>query len=183
MGKTQSAWRVRLTATMAALLLAGCEPIDLGKAEVETGMDLQQPEPFRKVPHPIDLLLPRQVRIHPFTGRVFDEEGGVKGVDVRVEARDAYGDATKAFGTFRFELYEYRRSRPDERGPRIASWTVELLDVRENVKHWDMIAKRYDFKLVWDRPVPVGKRFVLTVDFSSPFTDRMSDQHVFVSGQ
>ncbi|MBS3735301.1 MAG: hypothetical protein KGY99_10330 [Phycisphaerae bacterium] len=181
MTENAKSWRGCLAASLAAVIAVGCGPVEWG----DLGLDPAPANPASRgeVPHPIDLLLPREVRIHPFTGRLFGEEGEIKGIEVSVEARDAYDDATKAFGTFRFELYAYRRDRPDERGPRIATWTESLLDARDNARHWDMIAKRYSFKLALDRPIAVGHRFVLTVDFTSPFTDRISDQHAFIAGQ
>ena len=170
-----------------AVMLAGCETItagleELGNLSVESqGSATGEPQ---KVPSPINLLLPRKVRIHPFTGtRTFDQAGGVRGIDVRIEARDAFDDPTKAFGDFRFELYSYRPYSPDPRGQRIASWHESLMATKKNLRHWDGIAKRYQFKLVWDQPIPVGDRFVLAATFTSPFTDRLFDQRVFVSGQ
>jgi hypothetical protein len=138
----------------------------------------------RVVPAPINLMLPKTIRIHPFTGtRTFDEAGGIKGVDVRIEAIDAYGDAVKAFGNFRFEMYYFLPNSLDPRGERIAVWEEDLLEPRKNLMHWDKITRTYEFKLQWDQPIPVGQRFVLEATFASPFTDRLYDQRVFVSGQ
>jgi len=139
----------------------------------------------QSVPEPLHLLLPHEVRIHPFTGtRTFDEAGGVRGLDVRVEAKDAYGDMTKAFGDFRFELYAFRANSPDPKGRRLMVWRESLLDPKDNLMHWGgMVARRYQFRLQWDQPIPVGRKLVLTVTFTSPFTERLTDEHVFVSGQ
>jgi hypothetical protein len=135
------------------------------------------------VPAPVDLLLPRKIRIHPFTGtRTFDASG-VRGIDVRIEPTDAFGDATKAFGTFRFELYAYAAQSPDPKGRRISSWTVDLIEPDQNRRHWQPTALRYQFKLQWNRGIPVGERFVLAATFTSPFTRRLTAERVFVSGQ
>ncbi len=137
-----------------------------------------------KVPAPLQLLLPKAIRVHPFTGtRTFDEAGGVKGIDVRVEALDAYGDATKAFGKFNFALYQYQANSPNPRGPRVATWEEDLMDPEKNLIHWDSITRAYAFKLQWYRAIPVGQKFLLAVDFSSPFTARKFTERVFVSGQ
>lgn len=137
-----------------------------------------------QVPEPIHLLLPRSIRIHPFTGtRSFDEGGGVRGIDVRIEALDAYGDATKAFGKFHFALYQHRAGRPDPKGARIETWEEDLLSPEKNRTHWDRITRAYQFKLRWFRPVPVGGKFVLVVTFSSPFGERKFAERTFVSGQ
>ena len=141
---------------------------------------MARPQP---VPKPIDLLLPRDIRIHPFTGtRTFDEARGLKGLEVTIEALDAYGDATKAFGNFRFELYEYRPSNQDKRGRRVAVWEESLLKPEKNLIHWQ-VHKVYQFRLQWDRAIPVGRRFVLVAVFSSPFTERLFDQRVAVAGK
>ena len=136
------------------------------------------------VPEPIHLLLPQAVRIHPFTGtRTFDDSGGVKGIDVRIEAIDAYGDSTKAFGKFHFALHEYQPGRPDPKGRRIATWEENLLEPKKNLIHWDNITRAYKFKLQWYRPIPVGSRFILVASFSSPFTQRKFAERSFISGQ
>jgi len=137
-----------------------------------------------EVPSPINLLLPRKIRIHPFTGtRTFDQAGGIRGIDVRIEALDATDDSTKAYGDFRFELYAFRPNSLDPKGKLLAVWDVSLSKPQENLLHWDSIIRAYKFKLQWDQPIPVGRRFVLVAIFSSPFTERLFDQRVFVAGQ
>jgi len=136
------------------------------------------------VPRPISLTLPKQIAIHPFTGiRLFDESGGIKGVDVRIQALDASGDSTKAFGDFRFELYVFRPNSLDPRGERLAVWEVPVADPKINSLHWDNITRAYKFKLQWEQPIPVGKQYVLAAVFSSAFTERLMAQRVFVAGQ
>ncbi len=155
----------------AALGIAGCEPAGVTGAQV-------------KVPEPVNLLLPKEIRIHSFTGtRVFSEEGGIKGIDVQVEALDAYGDATKAFGTFRFELYHFKPTSADPKGERMAMWTIDLSDPKQNRESWKGIFRTYQFKLGWSQSIPVGRKFVLVATFDSPFTNRLPPaEHVFVAG-
>ncbi len=137
-----------------------------------------------QVPQPINLLLPRQIRIHPFTGtRTFAEAGGIRGIDVRIEAIDAYDDTTKAYGNFRFELYAFRGNSLDPKGEQLTVWNVPLSEPDDNLLHWDSIIRAYKFKLQWDQPIPVGRQFVLVAVFSSRFTERLFDQRVFVAGQ
>ena len=136
------------------------------------------------VPHPLHLLLPKAISIHPFTGtRTFDQAGGIRGIDVRITALDAYGDATKAFGKFHFALHGYRPDSPDPKGPQIATWEEDLLAPEKNILHWDRITRTYEFKLQWYRAIEVGKKFLLVVNFSSPFTERKFADRVFVSGE
>jgi len=170
-----------LAVCMLGLIATAC---GCGDAGWGFGFKQSAAAPPQAVPAPIDLLLPKTIRIHPFTQtRVFDEAGGIKGVDVRIEAVDAYGDATKAFGDFRFEMYDFVTNSLDPKGKRIATWNESLLEPKRNLLHWDKITRTYEFKLQWDRPIPVGKRYVLVAVFSSPFTRRIIDERVFVSGQ
>ena len=136
------------------------------------------------VPAPINLMLPKAIRIHPFTGaRTFDEAGGIRGIDVRMEANDSYGDAAKAFGTFRFELYRFVPNSIDPKGRIVASWEESIFEPKKNLLHWDKITRTYQFKLQWDKAVPIGKRFVLVSVFSSPFSQRLTAERVFISGE
>lgn len=142
-----------------------------------------KPDNAVKVPEPVNLMLPKSISIHPFTGmRDFGPGGGLQGIDVRIEAKDAFGDANKAFGKFRFELYEFRAQNPDPRGKLIYVWEEDLLDPEKNLQHWN-IHRTYEFKLLWERPIEVGRQFVLRAIFSSPFTRQLEDQRVFTAGQ
>jgi len=164
-----------LGSVLAAIVLAGCQ---------EPGGPASRPAGSQAVPAPLTLLLPSKIRIHSFTGtRAFSRAGGVKGIDVRIQATDAYGDATKAFGQFRFELYRYKPTRADPKGARLAVWTVDVRDPKRNRLHWNNILRTYQFQLLWDQPIPVGQKFVLTACFESPYTPRLFDQHVFTSGE
>ncbi len=172
-----------LLAMLVGLSAAGCTDKD-GQLIMPSWLKPSLPPAQTAVPQPIDLLLPRTIRIHPFTGtRTFDEAGGVKGIDVRIEALDAYQDSVKAFGDFRFELYTYRPGIPDAKGTQINTWEASLIDPRTNGIHWDKVHRNYQFRLKWDKPIPVGQRFVLAAVFSSPFTQRLFDQRVFTSGE
>jgi len=145
---------------------------------------LQRPTTQPSVPQPISLLLPHGLRIHPFTGtRTFDEHGGIKGIEVRIETLDAFGDPVKAFGDFRFELYTYRPGNPERRGEQINLWEASLLDPKLNAIHWDKVHRTYVFRLKWTEPIPVGRKLVLAAVFSSPFTDRLFAQRVFTCGE
>jgi hypothetical protein len=162
-------------AAAAAGLLHGCDP---------AGGAATKPADPPAVPEPIDLLLPREIRLHPFTGtRTFSDAGGVTGIDVRVEALDAFGDATKAFGDFRFELYAFQPNSTDPKGDQLAIWPADVSDPEANRAHWNHINHTYQFKLKWTRPIPVGTRYVLRAVFQSPYTERLFDERVFVSGE
>jgi hypothetical protein len=175
--KLSDSGRARLFAALAAAVVvtSGCE-----------GLYWPASRPVRPqaVPEPLEVLLPKQVRIQEFTGtRDFGQAEGVKGIDVRIEAKDGYGDTTKALGTFHFELFHYKPNSPDPKGDRIAVWTVNVEDPKVNRRYWNDIHRIYQFKLGWKEPIPVGRKFVLTVAFQSKFTERLFHQRVFVSGE
>jgi len=69
------------------------------------------------IPAPINALLPQKIEVHPFTRiGLLSQRGDIHGIDLCVRAVDSYGDATKAFGKFRFELYQFKPASPDPKG-------------------------------------------------------------------
>jgi hypothetical protein len=169
---------------------AGCshEPWDQPISDSEEILVPEEPLPgemklIQPVPKPINLLLPNRIAIHPFTGTQIVDRGRPVGIEARIKALDAYGDPTKAFGHFRFTLYAYRALSQSPRGRQMAVWDEFLLDPKPNRRHWDPISQAYKFDLRWAKPLMVGQRYVLEVYFSSPFTDQLFDQRVFVAGQ
>ena len=157
------------------------------KALSASNMPVAERKPFKRqpVPEPIDLLLPESINIHQFTGtRTFDEEGGIRGIDVRVEAFNAFREPTKAFGNFRFEIYTYKVNNPNRRGKLWGIWHVaSMLEAKKNLQYWNRTQQMYEFRLQWDRPIPVGRKFILVGIFTSPFTERLTTERVFTSGQ
>lgn len=173
---------------------AGCAALGLLSAWLLCGCNQEfrnpwGPQPPRAttqpVPSPINLLLPRDIHIHPLTGgpRALDAKGRVRGIEVHLTARDAYGHSTKAFGEFRFELYEHRPNATDPKGKRLAVWDVSTMAPRANRDHWDEIRRMYEFRLQWDQSAQIGARLVIVAVFSSPFTERLFAQHIFVAGE
>jgi hypothetical protein len=138
------------------------------------------------VPAPIDLTLPRTIAFQGFTGgpRGLDSAGGSKGIEVHIATKDSFGHATKAFGEFRFELYDFHANATDPKGDRLAVWEVSTYDARANRDHWNEVHRMYEFRLGWDQSVPVGNKLVLVAVFSSPFTaERLFAQHIFTAGE
>jgi hypothetical protein len=175
----RTAARIVVLALVVCVSATGCSRVKFPRLRRSPP---EPPEGSVKIPRPINLLLPQSIHIHSFTGtRTFDE-GGVKGIDVRIEAKDAYGDPTKAFGQFRFELYELRPHNPDRKGRLIMTWEEDVLEAKKNLVHWN-IHRNYEFKLLWHYPIPVGQELVLRAVFSSPFTQRLYDERVLISGQ
>jgi hypothetical protein len=145
---------------MCMLLAAACAP-GCGDATPPAGGVEVKP--------PLSYMLPHEIRIHPFTGlRTLDKD--FRGLEVRMEAMDAYQDTTKAFGTFRFELYAFKPYSSNPKGALIESWEVDLMNSRENVIRWDPITRSYVFRLGLNESVPAGRRLVLTAAFESPYS-------------
>ncbi|MDP6633309.1 MAG: hypothetical protein QGG42_00240 [Phycisphaerae bacterium] len=180
-----------LAALLAAVgLFAGCDSMSRwfgGASSPPTTQPAVREYTQIDVPQPVNLLLPKSINIHPFTvTRTFDSEaGGIRGVDVRVEAFNAFHEATKAFGSFRFEIYTHQSNNLEPKGELRGVWEIKpsLLDAKENLRYWNRSQQMYEFKLQWDTPIPVGHKFVLVAVFTSPFTQRLTAQRVFTSGQ
>lgn len=143
-----------------------------------------KPGSIKPVPAPLHLLLPKKIRIHPFTGaRSFVEGSDITGLDVRIEASDSYGDATKAFGHFRFELYSFLPNSLDPKGGKLITWQIPVMDAKTNLVHWNNINRTYEFKLQWQRGIGSGQQYVLTAVFTSPYTERLFAERVFIAGE
>ena len=174
--RTEATWwpAVLAVALLAATTAGGCNWLR---------QRFSKPTSAERVPEPINLLLPQKIELQQdFTGpRVFREEGGKTGFEVRVKAFDAYGDATKAFGEFRFELYSFDPTRPQGRGRELAIWSLNVEDPKVNHTHWNRIFRCYEFKLGWGHPIPAGRKFILRAVFQSRFTPRLFDPQVFVA--
>jgi len=162
-----------ITIISAVLLQAGCTTGAGGKKSSQVSVD---------IPAPVNLILPKTIHIHPFTAtRQLDDSSGQPGIGVRLEAMDTYGETARAFGDFRFELYAYKPNSLDSRGSLMGVWDIPLSDPDVNLAHWDRITRAYRFKLLWDRPLPLGQKYVLVAIFNSPYTPRLFDQRVIVS--
>ena len=160
--------------TLAAWFLGGCQP-----APNVIDPFLEGPRTAQgKIPRPHDLLLPQRIRIHPFTAMRMLEDRDVRGVEARIEALDAFGDPTKAFGDVRFELYAYRANSPDNKGKCLNVWQVSINDPVSNMAHWDRVMRAYLFKLELTKQSEQAPRYVLVAVFASPYTKRLFAEHV-----
>ena len=157
-------------AVVLALIPAGCRPKG----------DAQQVHTI--VPAPINLLLPKSVEIHPFTQVGSFRQGG-QGLHARIRAVDTYGDSTKAFGHFRFELYQVRPQHPDGRGERLGQWEISVAEPQQNLVHWDRHTRSYEFKLGWKQSPAPGEKLLLVTYFSSAFTPRLTTERELIAGE
>jgi hypothetical protein len=130
------------------------------------------------------MLLPQSIQVSGQTGwRQFGEAGDVEGIEAQIEAIDHFGERTRAFGTFQFELYLHRDHQADPRGKRIAFWAVDVTTTECNLEYWDRLFRAYRFPLRWDKPIAAGRKLVLHVRFSPQGGgDRLFANRVLVSG-
>lgn len=172
-----------ITAVVFAAILHGCgkwKPVSSSSNPAV----VDNAQAAREITGPLSLLLPKKVKIHPFTGtKTFEEHGGVPGIVVRIQLMDSYEDPTKAFGNFRFEIYEFRPHSQNPKGKKIDTWEESLMQPKKNLLHWDKITRAYKFKLRQNHQIVPGQKYVLVAVFSSQYSDRLFADRQFTSGQ
>ncbi len=128
----------------------------------------------------LSMLMPSQIEILPFTKpRSWDNDYIPDGIEVVLRPLDSFGDQTKAVGTFRFELYTFRKAHADPRGDRIGYWQVELKSKQAQEEYWDKITRTYRFRLGWTntKQFKPGK-YVLEVTYISPWNERLFTRYI-----
>ena len=148
-----------------------------GGAACVVGCNGPSQRPRVQVPRPINLLLPREIRILWLSKpKRLSDGNGARVLELHVEALDSFGelsDGTRAFGTFRFELYDHRANNANPKGAQLAKWDLPLLEPKTNALHWDSFTRMYKFRLKWDKSIPRRNAFVVVAVFTSPFTPRL----------
>lgn len=115
-------------------------------------------------------------RVEPATMRVLPSSrlghGAVAGpvLDAHVELTDAMGDAVKAAGDVRFELYDARNAGG---GPRLYAWDVSLRTPEEQKRFYDPITRGYHFRLKLDAGVPLPERARIVATYMPPAGQRI----------
>jgi len=126
-------------------------------------------EEVRRLTHP------QRVIVLPFTKpKSFDSDPVPDGVEVTLRVVDVMNDPVKAWGTFRFELFERRPASGDPRGERLQNWAKTIGIVDDQVNYWDRVTQTYRFPLGWEgRPLEPERTYVLDVLFAPPEGDRI----------
>jgi len=125
---------------------------------------------------------PRSIKVLPFTKpRSFDDDLIPDGLGVSLRPLDAAGDPVKAYGTFMFELYQYRPASLDHRGKLIQTWTQPVRNLEDQKRFWERVTATYEFQLSWEgSPIPPQKKYVLVASFQAgPGSKRLFDQYEF----
>jgi hypothetical protein len=130
----------------------------------------------------LSLMLPRAVKIQPFT-RVasFDGDEVPDGILAVVQPQDRFGDPVKAAGFFYFELWTYRQASQERKGERLAYWERTIASSSEVDLYWTR-AMMYEFQLAWTRgleAIQPNRKYVLTVAYRTPWDETIRDEHVF----
>jgi len=110
---------------------------------------------------------------------------GDEGLEVRVQPLDQFGDPTKAVGSFRIEVFQYRVRSGEKKGDRLGHWVVNVLDVETNRKYYDPVDRCYVFPLLWDSPIEPGAQVVVQATYTPPggFQEKLFAQRVIRIGQ
>lgn len=111
----------------------------------------------------------------------FDDQPGLDGIELYVQALTPAGEPVQAAGTMLVELYAFRQASGDPKGERKEMWTIALLSKADQKVHWGRATRMYDFRLELSpevRAVSAGEKYVLMVTHNSPLGVRHSDEMV-----
>ena len=151
------------TSAIALLLLFASAGCDIKFNNNDTHVD--------NVPRPINLIIKKKMKAHGFT----QIQKNRRDIDLYIKAIDAFQDGTKAFGDFRFELYELDTHAigSDKKGKLVDRWEcVGLDDPKLNATHWDRTTSSYHFKLQTPRKLKADK-YILSGCFKSRFSSKI----------
>lgn len=124
--------------------------------------------------------LPTQIEILPFTKPAsFDPRGLPDGINAVIRPSDVLGHPVKAYGTIRFELYEYVPASGLEKGQQLMVWNQVLNTPADQRKYWDNVTQSYQFQLAWRQPLPPNRKYVLEVFYENPAGTRLTNNYVF----
>lgn len=124
----------------------------------------------------VKLYGPQKIEILPFTKfRSFDKDSIPDGMEVALRPVDEMGDPIKVFGTFIFELSQYRNASGNRAGERLESWTQQILSTDDQKRFWDRMTSTYTFQLAWEGGEfpTLGKKYWLAVSFQGPGGKRL----------
>ena len=126
------------------------------------------------------LLTADKVALHSFSSpKDWDDDGILDGIETHVEAIDHFGDPCKTLGNLMFELYTFREAVPEPKGRRLGVWEASMADLREHQSHWQRISRTYRFDLQTVKPVPLRRKYILTVTMTLSDGRRLFDEREF----
>lgn len=117
---------------------------------------------------------PVKVSISYFTEMAdFDGDGQYDGVDVRLSLEDQFGDAVKALGDFRVELFSHLPRETNPRGQQLANWFVSVRTAEDLQLYWDSTDRAFHFPLSMKNAVDAGRVIVQVTYYLPDGSDRM----------
>ncbi len=127
----------------------------------------------------VDFYSPKEIKILEFTRpRSFDDDLFPDGIEVSLRMLDGAGDSVKAFGDFRFELYEHRDAAANNRGDMVGDWSQTLATVKDQKDFWERVTMTYQFQLSWEgKPIAPQQTYVLDVSYSAAGGERLFDSY------
>jgi hypothetical protein len=131
------------------------------------------------------MFAPASLVIGFFTrSRDFDGQPGDDGLEVRLQPLDQFGDPTKAVGSYRIEVFQYRLRSNERKGARLGHWFIAVLDAESNRKYYDPVDRSYVFPLLWEVPIEVGTAVIIQATYYPPggFQEKLFAQRVIKIG-
>ena len=131
------------------------------------------------------LFAPASLVIGFFTrSRDFDGQPGDDGLEVRLQPLDQFGDPTKAVGSYRIEVFQYRLRTSEHKGGRLGHWFISVLDTDSQRKYYDPVDRSYVFPLLWEAPIEVGAAVIVQATYYPPggFQEKLFAQRVIKIG-
>ena len=166
--------------------LMGQESMMKPVAEAPGAPKLPSPEGGAKPAPPwATIFAPTSLVIGFFTRtRDFDGQKGDDGLEVRIQPLDQFGDPTKAVGSYRIEVFEYRLRTTEKRGERLGHWFVSVLDLESARKFYDPVDRTYVFPLQWEGAGATGLTVIVQVTYYPPggFQEKLFAQRVIKVG-
>ena len=87
---------------------------------------------------------PTEIRIHPLSRLVIDQEAAATVIEARIELRDRDGYTCRGCGQLRLDLAPYSL---DESAQPVATWNLSLDDAEFNRERYDKVTRTYLFRL------------------------------------
>jgi len=144
-----------------------------------TGAAAGEPNPARGA-DPL-LFAPTSMVIGFFTKpRSFGNQGADRGLEVRLQPLDQFGDPVKVVGSFRIEVFACREEGGENRGERLGHWFIPLMTVESNRTHYDRVDRCYVFPLLWEKGVAPPKAVAVQAAYYLPneYRERLSAQRL-----
>lgn len=142
-----------------------------------------QPQ-VRPVAELADAWVPRPIALRIYPATRFVLEDGVAMLDTRVELFDAMGDAIKASGLARFELFDGPTTGDALGGPprMLYRWDIPLITLGDQRNYYDPVTGTYAFPLKIDSLDAIEDAVFLRVTLGLAGGERLNDEQRVKTG-